>query len=176
MNPDRWIAGSAVAIALAALLLAVWEGCLSRHYQRLQVEPKIAVSFFYNQDGAGFIFSNAGFGPADVLWTQVLVDEEPQATWLEVGAALQFQAPPQFAFSIPANVWTAGSSGRIFWAPPGALERELREKADRIRIDSCYCSILRDCWVSSSSTTKGRYSVSSCPPEPRAFLRAPVRQ
>ena len=169
---DRWIALAASVAAFAALGLAFWEGYLERKYRRLELRPKAAVAYFFNDSGSGFIFSNAGSGPAVVHWTTVSVDGKVMPTWLNVGAALGFTAPPKFLFMTPAHVSQPGSEQQMFWVEPGPLDIELRAQYPRVEIETCYCSVFEDCWTSSRTKPDPR-PVDSCLPKPEGYLRSP---
>jgi hypothetical protein len=169
---DRWIAGASVVTAIAALGLASWQGYLEHKYRRLELQPRVAVSFFYNDKGSGFIFTNAGAGPAVVHWTKVSVDGKVMSTWLNMGAALGFKAPPKFAFMTPAHVWQPGTDQKIFWVDPGPLDVELRAESKRVEIETCYCSVFEECWLSTRTKSEPR-STDSCLPKPEGYLRSP---
>lgn len=170
---DRWIALAASVTAIAALCLSVWQGYLEREYRRLELRPKAAVAFFFNESGSGFIFSNAGSGPAVVYWTTVSVDGKVMPTWLNMGAALGFQASPKFSFITPAHVWQPGAEQRMFWVEPGSLDAEMRAQYSRVEIETCFCSVFEECWVS-SRTKPDPKPVRSCLPKPEGYLRSPT--
>lgn len=169
---DRWIAFSALVTAVAALGLSLWQGYLEHKYRRLELQPKAAVSFFYNDNGSGFIFSNAGSGPAVVHWTTVSVDGKVMPTWVNMGAALSFKAPPKFDFMTPAHVWQPGADQKMFWVDPGPLDTELRVQYQRVEIETCYCSVFEECWLSSRTKPEPR-AIGSCLPKPDGYLRSP---
>lgn len=171
-NADRWIAFAAATAAVAALSLSLWQGYLDRKYRRLELRPKITVSFFYNHEGSGFRFGNFGPGPGIVRWTRVLVDGVPVPTWLHMGGALGLKSKPHFEFIVPKHNWEPGSSSKIFWANPGDLDAELRTVSGRIEIEACYCSILDDCWRVSRTEPDAK-PVNSCQPIPKDHLRSP---
>jgi len=70
------VAGSACFIALAALVLAIWEGRQQRRHNRLSVAPKLRLNCVVDGNSRffGFILSNCGFGPAIVKRFDVTVD------------------------------------------------------------------------------------------------------
>ena len=83
-SADRWIALSAVLIALVAFILSIYNSWLNRDYLRRTNRPEMLVSFFYNDEGSGFMFGNVGLGQSYLKWFQILVDGKPQPSWLDM--------------------------------------------------------------------------------------------
>ena len=155
----------ATLVALCALLLAVYTSWLNRDYLRRSNRPEMQVSFFFSDEGSGFLFGNTGLGPAYLEWFQILVDGKPQPSWLAMGGALGFKRPPTFKFVRPGRTYQINSYNKTFWVPPGPLDQELRANRRRIEIRACYCSIFDECWVESDKADPR--SVKTCEPFPQ---------
>ena len=114
---ERWIALSSAVVAAAALGLAVWQGYLDREFRKRELQPHVRVSYFYNDEGSGFVMSNRGFGPARVEWSVLQIDGESSESWLDAGFKLSLPGPPAFEYVIPSGVFDRGSQTKIFWLP-----------------------------------------------------------
>ena len=125
-SADSYIALFAFIVALAALLLSIYNGWLNRDYLRKSTKPEMLVSYFYNDTGSGFMFGNVGLGPAYLEWFQIMVDGSPQPNWLSMGETLGLKEPPDFEFVRPGRIYQIDSYNKIFWVPAGSLDNELR--------------------------------------------------
>jgi hypothetical protein len=174
-HPETWISPSAL-IALCALGFSVYQGYLQRQFQRLSVRPRMTISLFYNNDGAGFMFGGTGIGYATLKTFEVSVDQKAQSTWLEMCRTLGFASAPTFDFVVPRpeTVFKPDSYEKIFWIPAGPQAEELKLKAGRVLIKACYCSVFDECWT---VDTQGQVPqrVSSCA-TPKVLFAAPPRQ
>ena len=134
-------------VALCALSFSMYQGWLQREYLRLSIQPRMTASFFYNNDGAGFMFGGTGIGYASLKTFEVLVDGKPVPNWLEMCHALGYQSPPKFEFVVPRpeTLFKPDSYNKVFWIPAGPDSEELKLKVGRISIKACYCSIYDEC-------------------------------
>ena len=70
---------SAMVIALASIVVSVWQGMETRKHYRLSVRPKIEI--FYNSDSErqliGYTMCNNGLGPAMITEKNIYIDGEP---------------------------------------------------------------------------------------------------
>jgi hypothetical protein len=167
-SPDRLISFAAMFIALCALFVSIYNSYLNRNYLRKSTKPEMLVSFFYNDQGSGFMFGNVGLGSAYLNWFQILVDGKPQSSWLAMGGALGFSSPPHFEFVKPGRIYQINSYNKHFWAPSGPLDDELRKNRSRIKIRACYCSIFDECWIETDE--KDPIEVKSCKPFPKILF------
>jgi hypothetical protein len=131
------------------------------------------VSFFYTKEFAGFLFGNAGLGPARLHWFTVSVDNRLQPNWLSMFQALGFEKPPKFEFSVPSSGgwYRSDTLNEILKVPPGPDYQKLTAEVGRIGIGGCYCSLYEECWLFNRSTEK--YRVSSCQDRPKLVFSAP---
>jgi hypothetical protein len=137
-----------VLIALCALGFSIYQGYLQRQFLKLSVRPRMTISLFYNDDGAGFMFGGTGIGYATMKTFEVLVDEKPQSSWFEMCRALGFASAPRFEFTVPRpeSVFKSDSYNKVFWIPSGPDADELKSKSSRIFIRACYCLVFDECW------------------------------
>ena len=174
-SADRWIALLAVIVAVVAFFFTIYESRSLRKHQRLSVEPRMHVAFFYTKDWAGFVLDNTGLGPARLEWFVVSVDKEPQPDWRTMFKALGFEKPPEFEFVIPATkAWFQPNFNKVILKIEQRQDYELLVKASsRIGVGGCYCSMYDQCWQ--FGRPRERVSVRSCEPEPEVRFRAPKR-
>lgn len=77
-SAGTWIAASSSVIALCALVFSLYAAWLERDHKRRISRPEMLASFFFDQDGSGFMFGNIGLGPARLKWFQVLARQRQQ--------------------------------------------------------------------------------------------------
>lgn len=132
----------------------------AERFQKISVRPRMTISLFYNDEGAGYMFGGTGIGYATLKAFEVLVDGKPQSNWSEMCRALGFATEPAFEFVVPRRetVFKSDSYGKVFWIPSGPQSEELKLKAGRIFISACYCSVFNECWkVDTHGETAGTY-------------------
>jgi hypothetical protein len=173
-QPQIWISLSSAVIALCALSFSIYNGWLQRQSQKLSVRPRMTVSFFYNDQGSGFLFGGTGIGYATLKSFDVLVDGKAQHNWTEMCRALGFATKPSFEFVVPRpeTIFKPDSYEKVFWIASGPYSEELKLKADRIIIKSCYCSIYDECWRVDSQNQVPE-ALSSCPQQLVTFTSPP---
>lgn len=172
---QTWIALSSASVAVCALLFSVYQGWVQREFLKLSVQPRMTISFFYNAEGAGYMFGGTGIGYASLKTFEVLVDGQHQPNWLEMCHALGFTSPPQFEFVVPRpqTIFKPDSYNKTFWIGAGPQAEELKLKSGRIVVNACYCSIYDECWqVSTPSSLPIR--VDSCPTQSAIFGAPPI--
>jgi hypothetical protein len=77
MDTNTLVAGSAVVIALAALIVAIWQGILTRQHNRLSVVPHIRVDAYHSptpDHDTSYKLVNSGSGPAIIISVQAILD------------------------------------------------------------------------------------------------------
>lgn len=174
-QPSRWQPSwISLVISLCAFLFTLYQAYLQRQYLRLSVRPRMTISFFYNNDGAGYMFGGTGIGYATLKSFEVLVDGKPQPDWAEMCRALGFATRPTMEFVVPRRegVFKPDSYNKIFWIPSGPQSDELIAKHGRTFVRACYCSVFEDeCW---QVNTRGGVPdlVDSCP-KPELIFTAP---
>lgn len=151
-----------LAIAVAAIGLAVWEGVESRRHNRLTVKPRIAGAIDAGRDGRGehvrVSIESTGLGPAvintfRVYFDGVLQDTSPgpgTIVWDTVISAFGAGDTQINAHSIGAGYYLpAGRQEVLFEAR--RLETDtagppLADHLSRLALQICYCSVYNaDC-------------------------------
>jgi hypothetical protein len=167
---DRIMAVSAVVVALASLVVAVYEARTNREYQKVSVWPYVTQSnAWVPGEPYSRTLSNLGVGPALVKSFQVSVDGGPRRDWAEVSRALTGRPAPELVYySVRAgSVLLPDKPVPLVKIPPGEAAQRFWEQAQttRLSIRLCYCSLYDDCWVSDTRTDQPS-PVGSCPREP----------
>lgn len=178
----RWAPGplASFVVAACALGLSLYQARETNQEKRLAALPRIRVSFYFNDDGAGWRSLNVGLGPADTRWFEVRLDGEPKRRWRDVADALGvppkatylFTAPAPGAFMRPTN-----ESMVLWWAKPhtSPVAAAMREHWRRVTIRQCYCSVYDECWLTSTDPKEnphGRPEPSDCEPPPQVQFEA----
>jgi hypothetical protein len=148
-SPDRWISLCAAIVAVSALAFTIYESRVTRDFQRRSTRPRMSVSFWYTQEQAGFLFGNAGLGPARLESFTVFVDGKPQPHWRAMFESLGFDKAPDFGFTVPTEGWYKADTPAswILSVKPGPAYHRFRAESGRIEITGCYCSIYDECWL-----------------------------
>jgi hypothetical protein len=164
----------ATVIALAALGLALFEGCMSRRHDRLSVRPRALVSFAYNNDGTGYELVSMGLGPMIVKWFEVKVDGEAVPHWEAMARRLGL-SKTDYTFTVPwpGSTYQPGTTSVIFWISAGPSASALKANLERVAIHLCYCSFYDECWI--SGNVLGEFREASCEPAPEVLFRSPPR-
>ncbi len=172
----NWIANRGIAIlasmaAFALLAFVMWDSSPERKYRKLALPPKVVVSYLLNESGSGFVMTNAGEGPAVLYWTTITVDGKVMPTWVDVSAALGSKTMLEFSSIIPADMLKPESEQQIFWVDGDALDNAWQGNDSRVEIESCYCSIFEECWVTTRMKPDPQ-PINSCLEKPDGYLRS----
>lgn len=168
---DRWIVILASIAAFTALALVMWDSSPERKYRKLAIPPKVVVSYLLNESGSGFVMTNASSGPAVLYWTTVTVDGRVMPTWSDVSIALGSKTTLEFSSIIPADMLKPESQLQIFWVDGDALDNAWQGKDSRVEIETCYCSIFEECWVTTRLKPDPQ-PINSCLEKPDGHLRS----
>lgn len=168
---DRWIAIATSIAAFAALAFVMWDSSPERKYRKLAIPPKVVVSYLFNETGSGFVMTNASSGPAVIYWTTVTIDGRVMPTWIDVSAALGSTTMLEFSSIIPADMLKPETQQQIFWVAGDALDTAWQGKDSRVEIETCYCSIFEECWVTTRLKPNPQ-PINSCLEKPDGYLRS----
>jgi len=173
---EFWVGISATTIAICSLVFTISESRRSREHDRRSSMPRLDVSFYYNEDSAGYNLFNSGLGAARLEWFQVFVDGKPQAYWRSMTEQVGINpaGPPPYRFTVPSRGhWMqVGSNNEIFKVKNLSDIKRMIQASGRIEMKGCYCSIYEECWIFSRSPFELE-KVSSCKPRPEILLTAP---
>lgn len=152
------------AIALAAILLAVWEGFENRRHNRLSVVPNVDASRDFDMRAQTFDFGllSSGLGPAVVHDLRIFIDDrrvydkhtEHEFAWTEAYPLLRGKDLDIWdSYYIEGQYLIPGERYELLRVKPRASENSIqgenridnfRELANRISVVICYCSVYGD--------------------------------
>ena len=174
---------SSVSVALFALMLAIYSARQTRNTTHLSVRPYVQLSFAFTDHGAGWRYRNLGLGPGLVESFEVSLDGQRLRTWNDLYKKLGLTGPMTFSVPGPGNMsvpYKTGDDTEVFWVTPADSDK-LTSSAQRVQINTCYCSLYEDCWTSHfsrESPDSVPEEVSSCkviPPEERFGVEMSTR-
>jgi len=143
-----------VMSACALLISAV--ACATSLYQlrnaslmmSAQTWPYITAGWHFDNDESGILVTNDGQGPAIVRMVVLKLDGRPQHD--VVSALRQIVSGTTGSVQIDAllhgSVIPPGQTLRLLNVHGAAWDKQLRAAKDRIGVELCYCSILKQCW------------------------------
>ena len=157
---------TAIIVGIAALLLSWDQGRLMREEIRASVWPALQVDGFVDKNDEslrmGIRVQNAGVGPALVQQISVLFRDELLS---DINALTQ-KMPPQAERSyetITGRVIAAGDEVTPFtfrYQPDKDNDNDAIDELYRIAndwvVEICYCSTLKQCWVSDLNASAPR--------------------
>lgn len=169
---DALAAVIASFIGLLALAVSGYTAYVQRAQLRAQVWPRLRIGSSDVGPDTGWIVLNEGTGPAQVKAMRVVVEGTPMTSWGDVLKAAGYPNNDALIMSsIGRSVLPSGQ--RTTFVRPSQREQDrarfhslLPGGKYRLNITLCYCSVLDDCWVASSSDLMldGRATtVDSCP-------------
>ena len=147
-----WIALGALVVAVCSLVVSLYEFRAARTQQRINAQPRLTYTYFYDESGAGWKILNSGLGASRLRGFRMFVDGKPVNDFVDVGKDLGLPQPVPFRFTNPmvGERWAAGHENILYWVGPGPAASVLREQWTRVNIQACYCSLYGDCWLFSS--------------------------
>ena len=76
MASEKIMSISAIIIAVASIVVTIWEGQEIRHHNRLSVRPKFEIFFSPNSEknSMSWIIANNGIGPGFYKYSKIFVD------------------------------------------------------------------------------------------------------
>jgi hypothetical protein len=169
------IGGAAVLISAISLQVAV-------NANRTQEKLLAASTWPYVQYGTGnrledgtesitFSLQNAGVGPAQVHFVRVWYGGRPQsdAATLLTACCGPSQTPRPTITTSTERVLGPGENLTFLRydlkTDPGGTWRLLNDARFDVRVEACYCSVLKDCWLLDSLLDEPT-PVASCPVVP----------
>ena len=147
-----WIALGALVVAVCSLVVSLYEFRAARTQQRINAQPRLTYTYFYDESGAGWKILNSGLGASRLRGFRMFVDGKPVNDFVDVGKDLGLPQPVPFRFTNPmvGERWAAGHENILYWVGPGPAASVLCEQWTRVNIQACYCSLYGDCWLFSS--------------------------
>jgi hypothetical protein len=151
-SADRWMAATAQVIAISSLALGIIEWREARRQVRLTSQPSLEVMYYHNEQGAGWKIINDGLGAAKLRGFRILVDgERVDEDFENLVARVGLPPSSDFHFLKPmvGTRYAAGSSSVLVWFDAGSAADIVNRKWKSIIIQSCYCSLYDECWLTS---------------------------
>ncbi len=111
---DKIIAVSAIVVAIASMVISVWQGIENRHHNRLTVTPKLGISFSMTDKKVGIVITNNGLGPA-IMTKRTLkykgkeIDDYQQEDIINVVKYLKMSGNLNFAILNNDEILSAGT-------------------------------------------------------------------
>jgi hypothetical protein len=160
-KPRRdWDALAAVIasfIGLLALGVSGYTAYVQREQLRAQVWPHLTIGSSNVDPDTAWHVTNVGTGPARVTAMRVLVDSAPATTWLDVEKAAGYRRGEGTIRSFISRAIIPAGKEILFARPEAGDQSQLKFKdllpdgKHTLDVTLCYCSVLDDCWVASSS-------------------------
>lgn len=154
----------AVAMAIAAVVVALYETRLMREQARLSVKPSVWMetnSKTNNQDDEKggefeFVISNRGLGPASLEYITVQQKGAYLRTWQEWLSHVPLESADEESItgvsyrSVPRKyVLPGGDELQAFSIrAPSDLIRRINSASDQYELTICACSFYMECWIS----------------------------
>jgi hypothetical protein len=124
----------------------------------------------------GWYITNVGTGPAIITGTRVAVDDKPVKSWEAFGKAAEFTGEDGVASSTIDGLVLPPDKDYPVLQPgeskPGRrkFDELLRHTKHHVTMAVCYCSILKECWISDPAKDRRERQADVCPiPEPERF-------
>ena len=148
LTPEEWIALASAVVAAAALIVAVWQGVLTRRHNRLSVIPHLRIDSLLGGDPVEIILSNRGAGPAIIKRFHIFADKPTAGTAVEqMGSALKAAGAGglkcAFVLPRPGDFVSAGESIRLLVYQNVDEEqlKRINEALPKITFEYIYSSI-----------------------------------
>ena len=74
LSSDNIVSLAAIVIAIASIVVTVWQGMETRRHNRLSVRPKLEIIFESGHDSFGYVLMNNGLGPATITGIELFID------------------------------------------------------------------------------------------------------
>lgn len=154
----------AVAMAIAAVVVALYETRLMREQSRLSVKPSVWLETNTQTDNQGdekggefeFLISNRGLGPASLEYITVQKERADVRNWQEWMSHVPLESTDEESITgvsyrlVPRKyVLPAGVELQVFSIrAPSDLIRRIDSASDQYELTICACSFYNECWIS----------------------------
>jgi len=138
---------SAFLVSICAIVISVVEVRVMDDQKQASVWPRVFTARNTGPDLFQVMVKNAGVGPAQIKYVEVLVDGKVQKLWSEVYKKITSDDKGGFRQgTLTNNVITPGET--IFpLTVNGEGANKFNGNIKRLRIKLCYCSIYEQCWT-----------------------------
>lgn len=182
------IGGCVVLISVVSLFVAISANRTQERMLAASVWPSMTfgssnVSSVDGQPQISLDLLNRGTGPARLRWAELQFRGQPLADQRDL-MRLCCGGMPEHDDDSGYPIVTSGIQGRVFGAEewvsffrmplsrvPAATFDALDDTRHDIRLRTCYCSVLDDCWVLDSDSKGDPEPVRQCPAAPAVLWR-----
>ena len=172
---DILIAVCALLVSGFATVASWWQSHVVAQQLSAQVWPYVDVGLSYGPKQVIITANNDGLGPAVVRWLVYTVDGQVERTWAQVQHAVAPESHGRTSWLAdlePGSVIKVGGSVQLLRIDDPALVRPLVHGLRRIDVQTCYCSILSNCWIASIRDAEPR-AVQTCPDRSKDAFHVP---
>ncbi len=163
--PDRgWRANflsyAASVVALAALIVSIWQGYLAYQQNLFSVRPLLVIDadFVDNAKKPGLFIENRGLGPATIVSTRVIADTKDLGAmtlenWRTFRRAYGLQETVRMNVAILDKGFVIATKQKKFLITlkEGEARTLMPEIIDalihKLKIEICHCSLYDECWL-----------------------------
>ncbi len=163
---DKILSISAMVVAVASIVVSVWQGVENRNHNRLAVVPRLDISYTTSANTFGFKVKNNGIGPAILSLRSINFDGK-EIDWYDlnnlhsVRASLGFDAHLSFSILREFSTIPAGTEHVLFLFTSKKTDGMTAKKRifDRIGFKMEYKSMYDETFTSLSSNYENVKSV-----------------
>ena len=145
---------SAFVVSMCAIVISLVEVKVMDEQKQASVWPRVFTARNTASDSFQVMVRNAGVGPAQIKYVEVLVDGKAQKSWSEVYKKITSNDKGRFRQgTLTNNVITPGET--IFpLTINGEGANKFNADVERLKIKLCYCSIYERCWFLDETTER----------------------
>jgi hypothetical protein len=179
IRTDLVIAACALVISMAATAASWWQSRVVADQLSAQVWPYLSISTTYDPDAVSVSVDNNGLGPAIIRSTVLSIDGKPVSDPQRALASLirghkKAHINAQMSDLGPGDVIRASGSVRLFRLGATWVVPLFARNASRLNLSVCYCSLLGNCWMTSTSQDGDPTPVRHCAAPGKAQYKVPV--
>jgi hypothetical protein len=154
MRTDLLIALFALLISTLTASAAIYQGHVIANQLSVTVWPYISYKTTVSNTTIELDVENVGVGPAIVRSAMLFIDGKPQASLTTALAELGYVSKHGDSVSLSSlgsgEVIRAGEDVALARVQSARFAANAATLETRVRLETCYCSILGQCWLSTS--------------------------
>jgi hypothetical protein len=151
VDRDLAIALASLVVALSAVMVSVSQTRLMQRQAEASVWPRLALHVSTSTDSIYISVRNAGVGPAQLRWAQLLWRGVPLASVRDVIDSIPKSDTATLSGRnlgvgrLTGQVFTPAED-KVFFYIAGSITRPLVAAAKDVGVRLCYCSVYDQCW------------------------------
>lgn len=154
LRTDLIIALFALLISTLTASAAIYQGHLIANQLSVTVWPYISYKSTMSNSAIELDVENVGVGPAIVRSAKLFIDGKPQASLTTALAELGYVSKRGDSVTLSSlgsgEVIRAGEEVALARVQSARFAEKAATLQTRVRLETCYCSILGQCWLSKS--------------------------